>query len=81
MRGPPGGRLERASGTFSGVSHGVKCAKRWSTGARGPPLRMAQHSVGGRAIDASRPVCFQDAPASLLPEELRAGNPAASGAS
>jgi NADP-dependent aldehyde dehydrogenase len=34
-------------------------------------------SVGGRAIDRfARPVCFQDAPASLLPEELRAGNPA-----
>jgi len=34
-------------------------------------------SVGGRAIDRfARPVCFQDAPASLLPEELRTGNPA-----
>lgn len=34
-------------------------------------------SVGGRAIDRfARPVCFQDAPAWLLPEELRAGNPA-----
>jgi len=34
-------------------------------------------SVGGRAIDRfARPVCFQDAPVSLLPEELRTGNPA-----
>jgi len=34
-------------------------------------------SVGGRAIERFvRPVCFQDAPPSLLPEELLAGNPA-----
>ena len=33
-------------------------------------------SVGGRAIDRwARPVCFQDAPESLLPLELRDGNP------
>jgi NADP-dependent aldehyde dehydrogenase len=35
-------------------------------------------SVGGRAIDRfARPVCFQDAPAQFLPEELRDGNPVA----
>ncbi|MBZ5580303.1 MAG: aldehyde dehydrogenase (NADP(+)) [Acidobacteriia bacterium] len=34
-------------------------------------------SVGGRAIERfTRPVCFQDAPDGLLPEELRNGNPA-----
>ena len=33
-------------------------------------------SVGGRAIERfARPVCFQDAPPSVLPEELRPGNP------
>jgi NADP-dependent aldehyde dehydrogenase len=32
--------------------------------------------VGGRAVERfARPVCFQDVPASLLPEELRPGNP------
>jgi alpha-ketoglutaric semialdehyde dehydrogenase len=34
-------------------------------------------SVGGRAIERFlRPVCYQDAPAAILPEELRDGNPA-----
>ncbi|MGD0667217.1 MAG: aldehyde dehydrogenase (NADP(+)) [Bryobacteraceae bacterium] len=64
---------------FEGFPTGVEVCQAMVHGGAWPATTDGRStSVGGRAIDRfARPVCFQDAPASLLPEELRAGNPAA----
>ncbi len=63
---------------FEGYPTGVEVCQAMVHGGAWPATSDGRStSVGGRAIDRfARPVCFQDAPASLLPEELRAGNPA-----
>lgn len=63
---------------FEGYPTGVEVCQAMVHGGPWPATTDGRStSVGGRAIDRfARPVCFQDAPASLLPEELRAGNPA-----
>jgi len=63
---------------FQGYPTGVEVSQAMVHGGPYPATSDGRStSVGGRAIDRFvRPVCFQDAPASLLPEELRAGNPA-----
>jgi NADP-dependent aldehyde dehydrogenase len=63
---------------FGGYPTGVEVCQAMVHGGPWPATADGRStSVGGRAIDRfARPVCFQDAPASLLPEELRAGNPA-----
>ena len=63
---------------FEGYPTGVEVCQAMVHGGAWPATTDGRStSVGGRAIDRfARPVCFQDAPASLLPEELRAGNPA-----
>ncbi|MGB7758511.1 MAG: aldehyde dehydrogenase (NADP(+)) [Bryobacteraceae bacterium] len=64
---------------FDGYPTGVEVCQAMVHGGAWPATTDGRStSVGGRAIDRfARPVCFQDAPASLLPEELRPGNPAA----
>jgi NADP-dependent aldehyde dehydrogenase len=63
---------------FDGYPTGVEVCQAMVHGGAWPSTADGRStSVGGRAIDRFvRPVCFQDAPASVLPEELRAGNPA-----
>jgi NADP-dependent aldehyde dehydrogenase len=63
---------------FEGYPTGVEVCQAMVHGGAWPATADGRStSVGGRAIDRfARPVCFQDAPASLLPEELRAANPA-----
>jgi len=63
---------------FDGYPTGVEVCQAMVHGGPYPATADGRStSVGGRAIDRfARPVCFQDAPASLLPEELRPGNPA-----
>jgi len=63
---------------FEGYPTGVEVCQAMVHGGPWPATTDGRStSVGGRAIDRFvRPVCFQDAPASLLPEELRPGNPA-----
>jgi NADP-dependent aldehyde dehydrogenase len=64
---------------FEGYPTGVEVCQAMVHGGAWPATADGRStSVGGRAIDRfARPVCFQDAPTSLLPEELRPGNPAA----
>jgi len=63
---------------FGGYPTGVEVCQSMVHGGAFPATADGRStSVGGRAIERfARPVCFQDAPASLLPEELRPGNPA-----
>jgi NADP-dependent aldehyde dehydrogenase len=63
---------------FEGYPTGVEVCQAMVHGGPWPATTDGRStSVGGRAIDRFvRPVCFQDAPTSLLPEELRPGNPA-----
>jgi NADP-dependent aldehyde dehydrogenase len=63
---------------FGGFPTGVEVCQAMVHGGPWPATSDGRStSVGGRAIDRfARPVCFQDAPAELLPEELRDGNPA-----
>jgi NADP-dependent aldehyde dehydrogenase len=62
---------------FEGYPTGVEVCQAMVHGGAWPATADGRStSVGGRAIDRfARPVCFQDAPASLLPEELRSANP------
>ena len=64
---------------FDGYPTGIEVCQAMVHGGPYPATADGRStSVGGRAIERfARPVCFQDAPASLLPEELRPGNPAA----
>jgi len=63
---------------FQGYPTGLEVCQAMVHGGAWPATSDGRTtSVGGRAIDRfARPVCFQDAPESLLPEELRSGNPA-----
>jgi alpha-ketoglutaric semialdehyde dehydrogenase len=63
---------------FNGYPTGVEVCQAMVHGGPYPSTSDGRStSVGGRAIDRfARAVCYQDAPASLLPEELRDGNPA-----
>jgi NADP-dependent aldehyde dehydrogenase len=63
---------------FGGYPTGVEVCQSMVHGGPFPATPDGRTtSVGGRAIERfARPVCFQDAPPSLLPEELRPGNPA-----
>ena len=63
---------------FRGYPTGVEVCQAMVHGGPYPATSDGRStSVGGRAIDRFvRAVCFQDAPAALLPEELRDGNPA-----
>jgi NADP-dependent aldehyde dehydrogenase len=63
---------------FQGYPTGLEICQAMVHGGAWPATADGRStSVGGRAIDRfARPVCFQDAPALLLPEELRDGNPA-----
>jgi NADP-dependent aldehyde dehydrogenase len=63
---------------FGGYPTGVEVCQSMVHGGAFPATADGRStSVGGRAIERfARPVCFQDAPPSLLPEELRPGNPA-----
>jgi NADP-dependent aldehyde dehydrogenase len=63
---------------FDGYPTGVEVCQAMVHGGPFPATGDGRStSVGGRAIERfARPVCFQDAPTSLLPEELRPGNPA-----
>jgi NADP-dependent aldehyde dehydrogenase len=63
---------------FGGYPTGVEVCQAMVHGGPFPaPADGRTTSVGGRAIERfARPVCFQDFPAALLPEELRPGNPA-----
>jgi len=63
---------------FNGYPTGVEVCQAMVHGGPYPSTSDGRStSVGGRAIDRfARAVCYQDAPASVLPEELRDGNPA-----
>ena len=63
---------------FGGYPTGVEVCQAMVHGGPFPATADGRTtSVGGRAIERfARPVCFQDFPAALLPEELRPGNPA-----
>lgn len=63
---------------FNGVPTGLEVCQAMVHGGPFPATSDGRStSVGGRAIERfARLVCFQDAPDALLPEELRAGNPA-----
>jgi NADP-dependent aldehyde dehydrogenase len=63
---------------FQGYPTGVEVCQAMVHGGPYPATSDGRGtSVGGRAIDRfARPVCYQDAPQTLLPEELREGNPA-----
>ena len=63
---------------FNGYPTGVEVCHAMVHGGAYPATTDGRStSVGGRAIDRfARPVCFQDAPEAVLPEELRPGNPA-----
>jgi NADP-dependent aldehyde dehydrogenase len=63
---------------FSGVPTGVEVCYAMVHGGPFPATSDGRStSVGGRAIERfARAVCWQGAPESLLPEELRDGNPA-----
>jgi len=63
---------------FQGYPTGVEVCHAMVHGGPYPATSDGRStSVGGRAIDRFvRPVCFQDAPPNILPEELRDGNPA-----
>lgn len=63
---------------FQGYPTGVEVCQAMVHGGPYPSTSDGRStSVGGRAIDRFvRPVCFQDAPDGLLPEELRSTNPA-----
>ena len=63
---------------FDGFPTGVEVCQAMVHGGPYPSTSDGRStSVGGRAIDRFlRAVCYQDAPAAMLPEELRDGNPA-----
>jgi NADP-dependent aldehyde dehydrogenase len=63
---------------FNGYPTGVEVNQSMVHGGPYPSTSDGRStSVGGRAIDRfARAVAFQDAPATVLPEELREGNPA-----
>ncbi len=63
---------------FQGFPTGVEVCEAMVHGGPFPSTSDGRStSVGGRAIDRfARPVCYQDAPEALLPEELRNENPA-----
>ncbi len=63
---------------FNGFPTGVEVCHAMVHGGAYPATSDGRStSVGGRAIERFlRPVCYQDAPAAMLPEELRDGNPA-----
>ncbi len=63
---------------FNGYPTGVEVCQAMIHGGPYPSTSDGRStSVGGRAIDRFvRAVCYQDAPAAILPEELRDGNPA-----
>ena len=63
---------------FNGFPTGLEVCEAMVHGGPWPATSDGRStSVGGRAIDRfARPVCYQDAPQHLLPEELRDGNPA-----
>ncbi len=71
--------LERRVGRllFAGVPTGVEVVPAMHHGGPYPASSDARGtSVGSAAIDRFvRPVCYQDAPAAWLPDELREGNP------
>ena len=73
--------LARVAGRviFDGFPTGVSVTRAMVHGGPFPATSDGRStSVGGRAIERfARLICFQDAPGSLLPEELRNGNPAA----
>jgi len=74
------GLAERAGRVlFNGVPTGVEVGHAMVHGGPWPATSAAQGtSVGTRAIARwVRPVCYQDAPAALLPPELQDGNPLA----
>jgi NADP-dependent aldehyde dehydrogenase len=62
---------------FDGYPTGIEVCQAMVHGGPYPATTDGRStSVGGRAVERfARPVCFQDVPASLLPEELRPGNP------
>jgi NADP-dependent aldehyde dehydrogenase len=62
---------------FNGYPTGVEVCQAMVHGGPYPSTSDGRStSVGGRAIDRfARAVCYQDAPTSVLPEELRDGNP------
>jgi NADP-dependent aldehyde dehydrogenase len=62
---------------FNGYPTGVEVCQAMVHGGPYPSTSDGRStSVGGRAIDRFvRAVCYQDAPAAILPEELRDGNP------
>ena len=63
---------------FEGFPTGVEVCQAMVHGGPYPATSDGRStSVGGRAIDRFvRPVCYQDAPEAMLPEELRDSNPA-----
>ncbi len=63
---------------FEGFPTGVEVCQAMVHGGPFPATSDGRStSVGGRAIERFvRPVCYQDAPEALLPEELRNSNPA-----
>ena len=63
---------------FQGFPTGVEVCQAMVHGGPFPSTSDGRStSVGGRAIDRFvRPLCYQDAPEHLLPEELRNANPA-----
>ncbi len=63
---------------FNGYPTGVEVCQAMVHGGPYPSTSDGRStSVGGRAIDRfARAVCYQDAPETALPEELRDGNPA-----
>jgi NADP-dependent aldehyde dehydrogenase len=71
--------LERKAGRilFNGYPTGVEVCHAMVHGGPYPATSDARStSVGATAIERFlRPVCYQDVPAELLPEELRDGNP------
>ncbi|MEO8726614.1 MAG: aldehyde dehydrogenase (NADP(+)) [Acidobacteriaceae bacterium] len=72
-------RLEKKAGriVFNGYPTGVEVAQAMVHGGPWPSTSDSRTtSVGGRAmLRFVRPVCYQDAPAEMLPVELRDGNP------
>jgi len=71
--------LERKAGRilFNGFPTGVEVSHAMVHGGPFPATSNSMYtSVGAQAIDRYlRPVCYQDAPAALLPPELRPENP------
>ena len=63
---------------FEGFPTGVEVCQAMVHGGPFPATSDGRStSVGGRAIERFvRPVCYQDAPEAMLPEELRDSNPA-----